>query len=528
MAKVLISSLRNEGPYILEWVAYHRAIGFDQIIVAYNDCDDGSAEMLEALQGIGWLIAVPNVVDQGVAPQQSAAHIIKSSGKLKDGDWVIWIDLDEFVNVHIGERRIDDLIAHIEPAWGMLIPWRLFGDGNGAEFKGRFVSQDFTLAASPKTEMTWAIKTLFRYGPEISRLDIHRPYLNEGNGLDFEDVIGGKGGPLSRRWGPNHRWLSGIAPRSFPRIGREDKGWDLAQINHYAVRTREMYQLKRLRGRGYWTEAKTSTKLRHTGNLFNKLNTNEETDNSILHWQDRTTHLMGMALQDDAVERAQKLIADRLTENLSLLEQDTIEQEQTTVEPVPIPLPEMHFRPQAVEMIKQAYSQAEVILEYGSGGSTVFAAQETSATVLSIESDRDWADKLIKGLEAHGFMRDGVEVRHIDIGPTRAWGKPKSTAHWNQFCNYPLEPWNDMSFSPDLVLIDGRFRMGCFAATLMNCRQPLTVMWDDYVNRPRYHEVQEVLEPCKTIGRIALFDVAPQTYSPDQLNKMVRWFFNTG
>ena len=34
--------MRDEGPYLLEWVAYHRLIGFTDIVVCSNDCVDGS------------------------------------------------------------------------------------------------------------------------------------------------------------------------------------------------------------------------------------------------------------------------------------------------------------------------------------------------------------------------------------------------------------------------------------------------------------------------------------------------------
>ena len=41
-------------------------------------------------------------------------------------------------------------------------------------------------------------------------------------------------------------------------------------------------------------------------------------------------------------------------------------------------------------LITAAYDKAEVILEYGSGGSTVLAA-DLGKKVVAVESDRDWA-----------------------------------------------------------------------------------------------------------------------------------------
>ena len=33
-AAALFAAMRNEGPFILEWLAYHRVIGFGPILIA--------------------------------------------------------------------------------------------------------------------------------------------------------------------------------------------------------------------------------------------------------------------------------------------------------------------------------------------------------------------------------------------------------------------------------------------------------------------------------------------------------------
>ena len=49
----IVTCMKNEGPFILEWLAYHRAIGFDDFLVYTNDCTDGTDTMLDALQARG-------------------------------------------------------------------------------------------------------------------------------------------------------------------------------------------------------------------------------------------------------------------------------------------------------------------------------------------------------------------------------------------------------------------------------------------------------------------------------------------
>ncbi|MFN7604764.1 MAG: glycosyltransferase family 2 protein, partial [Hyphomonadaceae bacterium] len=37
---------KNEGPYLLEWVAYYRSLGFSKIVVYENNSTDRSAVIL--------------------------------------------------------------------------------------------------------------------------------------------------------------------------------------------------------------------------------------------------------------------------------------------------------------------------------------------------------------------------------------------------------------------------------------------------------------------------------------------------
>ncbi|MEM8752397.1 MAG: glycosyltransferase family 2 protein, partial [Pseudomonadota bacterium] len=53
--RLIITSMKNEGPHIVEWVAYHRVIGFTDFLVYTNDCEDGTDAMLDRLQAMGVL-----------------------------------------------------------------------------------------------------------------------------------------------------------------------------------------------------------------------------------------------------------------------------------------------------------------------------------------------------------------------------------------------------------------------------------------------------------------------------------------
>lgn len=189
--------------------------------------------------------------------------------------------------------------------------------------------------------------------------------------------------------------------------------------------------------------------------------------------------------------------------------------------------PVMWFPPAEKRFVQTCYGMADSILEYGSGGSTVFAARETSARVFSVESDRKWAEDLSAHLRSEGIDRPDVVVSWCDIGRTRGWGQPAEPGRWGQFYQYPLHPWTIPGFAPELVLIDGRFRMACLAAVMLHCSRPTTVLIDDYARRKVYHAVEEVVQPSGMIGRMARFEIEPKDYDRALFAKMLPWFFST-
>lgn len=167
--------------------------------------------------------------------------------------------------------------------------------------------------------------------------------------------------------------------------------------------------------------------------------------------------------------------------------------------------------------LRAGYTAAKVILEYGSGGSTAMAADMAGKTIWSVESDKRW----MLGLQ-DWFSRNKpaatLHMRYANIGPTAKWGFPKDDSKWARYHRYPLDVWADDGFlPPDTVLIDGRFRVACYLAVLFMTPGPVTVYFDDYLDRPHYHVIERFGAPAEIVGRMARFDLTPQTIAPRDL-----------
>ncbi|WP_366916825.1 glycosyltransferase family 2 protein [uncultured Nitratireductor sp.] len=88
--------MKDEGPYLLEWIAYHRALGVSQFLIADNNSTDGTGDLLRALQSTGFVELLDYPETPGVPPQLPAySELMERFGS--EADWIAFIDADEFL-----------------------------------------------------------------------------------------------------------------------------------------------------------------------------------------------------------------------------------------------------------------------------------------------------------------------------------------------------------------------------------------------------------------------------------------------
>ena len=110
MRTLAILTVRNEGAFLLEWLAHHRAVGVSDFLVFSNNCDDGTDTMLDHLAQHSWLTHVRNdgPFDKG-GIQFTALKAAQRLDIVQDADWILPLDIDEFVNIHVGDHTLDAL-----------------------------------------------------------------------------------------------------------------------------------------------------------------------------------------------------------------------------------------------------------------------------------------------------------------------------------------------------------------------------------------------------------------------------------
>ncbi len=287
----IFTTMKNEGPYMLEWVAYHRSLGVDHFVIFTNDCDDGTDDMARRLQQLGIATHVSNEVKEGGNPQHRMLRRARREPRVQDADWLMCLDVDEFWNIRCGDNSFDALIEAVEeragqPVDAISFAWRLFGSSGNISFEDRPVTQAFSMADREfpyHSGRAYGLKTLFRNNGKFTRFGPHRPKGIE-EGKEQEIAWSDAGGKL------------------FPaeKVGwRAWQGFDheFGRLHHYSVRSLDGFLVKRDRGRT------NHIRVDQGQSYWKDMNANKQTDQSILPAAERAMPILAELKSDDELAR---------------------------------------------------------------------------------------------------------------------------------------------------------------------------------------------------------------------------------
>ncbi len=283
---LVVTSMKNEGPFILEWIAYHLSIGVSHFLVYTNDCSDPTNALLDRLAAHGVVTRIDNPVrpETGEKPQHAALKDATRQEVYRSADWVLTIDLDEFLNVHVGDGTIPEFLAAANHPNVASFTWKFFGNAGIAAFEDRPILEQFTRAAPeylPHPRLGWGFKSMVHRSAPYRKLGVHRPLNPHRDRLDEVRWVNGSGRVM-----PETNLLRGW------RSTTGSLGYRLATLNHYVLRSAESFLVKRERGRINHTDQDQGVL------YFRRRNYGTETDDRIL------ARLPGMR------DRLDRLLAD--------------------------------------------------------------------------------------------------------------------------------------------------------------------------------------------------------------------------
>lgn len=216
----------NEERYIAEWVAYHRLIGVSGFMI-YDDCSDDGSVLAASLMGA---TSIPGTVKNeggNAGPFQRAGETLQ---RMHHGpDWVLFIDLDEYVCVD-GDFLPSYLARAPEDVGNILLSWKLFGSHGKEAYERRPTPTRFSMASLPEDRPNRFVKSCVR----TIAFDGFR-----GSNNHYAHVVAGYRHVNARF--ETAQMFSGEGTHGRPFLFFEHPVWESCYLHHYAVRSRQEF-----------------------------------------------------------------------------------------------------------------------------------------------------------------------------------------------------------------------------------------------------------------------------------------------
>jgi|TARA_B110000908_G_C10191314_1_gene420607 hypothetical protein len=174
-------------------------------------------------------------------PQQYALNQSLKEPLIKNAEWIAHIDVDEFMNVRCGNGTLQDFFDAVPDATNVAMTWRMLGHNGVTQLNTDMVIDQFETCAPkfcPKPHTVWGFKTMFKNIGAYEKISCHRPNKLDEKFRNKIKWVNGSGNDMTKEVAENG-WRS----------SRKSVGYDLIQLNHYALRSAESFLIKRQRGR---------------------------------------------------------------------------------------------------------------------------------------------------------------------------------------------------------------------------------------------------------------------------------------
>ncbi len=158
--------------------------------------------------------------------------------------------------------------------------------------------------------------------------------------------------------------------------------------------------------------------------------------------------------------------------------------------------------------------KSKFYFEYGSGSSTLVAS-DLNKKFISIELDKKYYLELKKKIK-------NDQIKYFNIGPVGEFSYPIFKLK-KRILNYinSIDTYLSNEDYPDLILIDGRFRIACCLNILRHIQKKslkVLILLDDYEKRESYKILNKFFK-IKSIGRMAILKASKKRVSKKTFNE---------
>jgi Glycosyltransferase family 92 len=257
---------RDEGPYLREWIEFHRLVGVERFFLYDNGSQDGHLDVLRPYIDEGTVVLHPWPLFPG--QRQAYRHCLSRHGR--ESRWIAFIDLDEFLFSPTG-RPVSEVLVDYESWPGVGVNWAVFGtSGHRARPSGPVIENYLYRTEDPQYNR-W-IRCVVDPSRVTHCRGPHFFLFDEGHAVDEEG-----------------------RPIAGPRPVTETVTFARLRVNHYRTKSEEEF---RERAKQYWPGTRAVERPDYAGDP----RLNERYDDSILIYAPALREALGRAAPEkDAV-----------------------------------------------------------------------------------------------------------------------------------------------------------------------------------------------------------------------------------
>lgn len=225
--------VRNEAPYLLEWIAYHRAVGIERFFIADNESDDGTTELLARLaRETDFVVHIPFAdVRKGAVQLAAYRHIVSTYGPTTR--WLAFIDADEFLVPDAPLTSVRPILEGMAPKVGGIgVNWAIYGSSGAAKASDGLVLERFARRGKQAHPVNRHYKSIVR--PEAVASTVRNPHA------------------MRLRWGYAYVHADGSPLKLDAKRGSglsAEIRWAPLKLAHFVTKSREEFARKAARGR---------------------------------------------------------------------------------------------------------------------------------------------------------------------------------------------------------------------------------------------------------------------------------------
>lgn len=229
-ALAVVAIMKNEGPYLREWIEFHKLVGVEKFYLYNNDSSDDTSEILKPYIESGLV----DLIDFPGDKRQVPAYNDCIERHKMDTRWLAVIDLDEFIVPDACGNTIGDMLQNIKDNVSQIfIRWVMYGSSGHDKKPDGLVAENFIMRGA---KLTWHYKAIVN--PRlVHEMDCHR---------------------------------HNVAKKTIEQPVKQ------IRINHYHCKSWEEYSKRAARGSAY--KGQKVGAVRYTREFFDARDTNDVTD----------------------------------------------------------------------------------------------------------------------------------------------------------------------------------------------------------------------------------------------------------